>query len=548
MTKPVLIFGHRNPDTDSICSAIAYAYLKQVIDQGRHYIPTRLGELNAETRYVLNAFSVSEPILLGDVRTQVCDVDIKRVPLTSPDISLQAAFEKLKQYETHTLPLSDDGIKLCGLITVGGIADAYMALHDSSVLQMADTPIENILHVLKGEMLHQTSGSTIFKGRVLVGAMDAEAMSERIKPGDLIIMGNREKSQMVAIEQEASMLILTGNTLISDKVRQLAIDKGCAIMRSPLDTFAVARSIYNALPLRYFMKSLPLTYFEMDDYLEDVHVIMTQKRYRNFPVLDDQQNYVGMISRIQLLKPNRKEVILVDHNELSQTVDGINDADILEIIDHHRIGGFQTPSPVYFRNQPMGCTATIIAQLYKEQGIAIPKPLAGILCAAILSDTLIFRSPTCTEVDREIAKELAGTIDLDWEAFGRAMFKAGSDLLRRTAEEIFYQDFKVFKAKTLKIGVGQISSMEETILQSVEERIRPEMIQLDNSQDFDLILFMLTDISKERTTLLFSGQQSHILESAFPNSRSNNTLLLEGIVSRKKQLIPALIQAIQEIN
>lgn len=548
MSTPVYIFGHKNPDTDSICSAIAYTYLKSQIDPKEVYLASRLGDINQETSFVLNYFQMAAPTLLEDVRTQVCDIEIKSVPLSPTGISLQEAWERLKRYETHTLPLSDDGKKLCGLITVGGIAEAYMALHDPNILHMSDTPIENLVHVLKAEILYLAEANKTVKGRVLVGAMHPDYIGEHVQEGDLIILGNREKSQMAAIVNDAKMMILTGGARPTDEVLSKAMEKGCSIVMSPLDTFAVARSIYNALPVKYFMKSLPITYFELDDYLEDVHITMTQKRYRNFPVVDDQQNYVGMISRIQLLRPHKKRVILMDHNEQSQTVDGIKDAEVLEIIDHHRIGGFQTPAPVYFRNQPVGCTATIVGLLFKENGISVPPNIAGLLCSAILSDTLIFKSPTCTTVDRDMAIELAFTAGIQWEIYGRTMFKAGSDLLRMTPEEIFYQDFKVFTMNGLKVGVGQVSSMEEEILNVIEIELQDEVKGVQQKLDFDLVLFMLTNIGTESTLLLYSGSQSYILEKAFPKSKQEDKLILKGIVSRKKQLIPALIQGFEEVG
>lgn len=541
MNKEIFVIGHKNPDTDSICSSIAYANLKNMITSGSAYIPKRIGEINSETLFVLNYFKAEVPELIEDVKTQVKDINIRKVEIVNPEISLKKAWEIMKNNGITTLPVSSNGSTLDGIIAVDDIAHSFMDIYDNDILSQARTPYRNIVDVLNGEILVGDIEDSVYSGHVLIGAMNPDVMEIYIHPKDIVIVGNRYESQLCAIEMGAQCIVVTGGMPVAASIRKLAESMNCAIVISPHDTYTVARLINQSIPIRQFMKSEGLVTFNINDYVDDIREVMVKKRFRNFPVVDDSNNFVGMVSRASLINLQRKQVILVDHNERSQAADGLEDAEILEIIDHHRIGDIETIGPVYFRNQPLGCTATIIFEMYKENKTEISRQIAGLLCAAILSDTLAFKSPTCTEMDKAAAEKLAKIAGLDMEEFAAAMFRAGSNLTEKSAEELFYQDFKQFKMGELELGVGQISSMDSSELLEVKDRILEYMDKVYKEKNLDMVLFMLTDIANERTELLFTGSSTELVYKAFDGKQGDNSIILPGVVSRKKQVIPPLL-------
>jgi manganese-dependent inorganic pyrophosphatase len=542
-SRNIFIIGHKNPDTDSICSSIAYAHLKNTIDKENQYIPTRIGAVSSETIHVLKCFGVEQPELITDVKTQIGDISIKSVSTVKPSISMKRAWETMKNCNITTLPVSEDGSKLDGIITVGDIAQSYMDIYDNSVLSKASTPYKNMIEVLEGELIVGDMEDRVNNGQMLIGAMNPEVMESYIHPKDIVIVGNRYETQLCSIEAEAQCLIITGGLPVANSIKKLAEANNCAIIISPHDTYMVARLINQSIPISYFMKTANLTAFNMDDYIDEIREIMVKKRYRNFPVVDSENNIMGMISRASLIDLRRKQVILVDHNERSQAVDGLEEAEILEIIDHHRIGDIETGGPVYFRNQPLGCTATIIYNIYKENRVEIPKHIAGLLCSAILSDTLMFKSPTCTPLDKAAAEELAQTAQIEMEQFAKDMFRAGSDLANKKEKEIFYQDFKQFKVGNLSLGVGQINSMDRRELTEIKDRMLQYMKKVYKEKKLDLLLFMLTDIAHESTELLFVGNHTELVARAFDGVTNENSIELLGVVSRKKQVIPPLVKS-----
>ncbi|MHB1393364.1 MAG: putative manganese-dependent inorganic diphosphatase [Clostridia bacterium] len=541
MNKEISVIGHKNPDTDSICSSIAYANLKNIITSSGEYLPKRIGEINSETLFVLNYFKAEEPLLIDDVRTQVKDINIRRVNLVEPEISLKKAWEIMKNCSITTLPISHNNSTLDGIIAVDDIAHSFMDIYDNDILSQARTPYRNIIEVLDGEILVGDIGDSIYNGHVLIGAMNPDVMEGYIHPKDIVIVGNRYETQLCAIEMGAQCIVVTGGIPVAGSIRKLAKSNNCAIVISPHDTYTVARLINQSIPIRQFMKSEGLVTFNINDYVDDIREIMVKKRFRNFPVVDDENNMVGMLSRASLINSQRKQVILVDHNERSQAVEGLEEAEILEIIDHHRIGDIETVGPVYFRNQPLGCTATIIRNIYRENNIEINRQIAGLLCAAILSDTLAFKSPTCTDMDKAAAESLASIAGMDMEEFAIAMFRAGSNLVEKSAEELFYQDFKRFKMGELELGVGQVNSLDSNELLEVKDRILEYMNKVYKDKDLDMVLFMLTDIANERTELLFTGSNTELISKAFEGKHGKNSIMLPGVVSRKKQVIPPLL-------
>ncbi len=544
-TRPVYIIGHKNPDTDSICSALAYAYLKNHLEGGG-YIAARAGQLNQETQYVLNFFQAEAPVYVADVMTQVKDIEIRKTAGVRGNLSLKQAWNLMRELGVVTLPVTHER-KLEGLITIGDIATSYMDVYDSKILSTANTQYRNIVDTLEGTMLIGSDEDYYNKGKVLIAAANPDLMEDYIEEGDLVILGNRYESQLCAIEMRAGCIIVCEGAKVSLTIKKLAEEHHCVVISTPHDTFTAARLINQSMPIQYFMKSKNLTVFNVSEKTEDIKEIMGQKRYRDFPILDKEENYIGMISRRNLLNLKRKKLILVDHNEESQAVDGIEYAEILEIIDHHRIGSLETMSPVFFRNQPLGCTATIMYQMYQEKGVEIPKKIAGLLCSAIISDTLMFRSPTCTAVDKGAAETLAGIAGIEIEELAIDMFSAGSNLGSRTPKEIFYQDFKRFSVNGIEFAVGQINSMNSIELGEIREKLLPYLETAYKEIGLNMIFFMLTNIVKETTELLCYGQNAgSLVREAFQLSEESDTYELKGLVSRKKQLIPALVSVIQQ--
>lgn len=543
--KNVYVIGHKNPDTDSICSAISYAYLKNELnekeDGNYNYIATRAGHVNEETQYVLKYFGVNPPSYVRDIRPQVTDIEIRKTKGISPDLSLKKAWDLMRQARIVSLPILDDG-KLSGVITVSDIAYSDMDVYDNMIISKACTSYRNIVETIDGEMIIGEIDGNFDEGHVLIAAANPDMMEGYIEPMDMVILGNRYESQLCAIEMEAQCIIVCTGAAVSKTIRKLAKEKGCRIIVSPYDTYTVARLINHSMPVSYFMTSKDLTTFHTTDYVEDIQATMAKKRFRDFPIIDMQGNYIGMISRRNLLDLDRKKLILVDHNEKTQAVDGFEEAEILEIIDHHRLGNIETNAPLFFRNQPVGCTATIITQMYMENDINIPTHIAGLLCSAILSDTLMFRSPTCTAIDQLIAEKLADIADIDIETYAKDMFDAGSNLREKSAKEIFYQDFKKFNDSKVNFGVGQISSMNKEELSSCKEKLLPYMEEVKTSFNLDMIFFMMTDILNESTELLMIGDMcGEVITNAFGVEIGENSAELPGVVSRKKQLIPGIL-------
>ena len=543
--RKIIVVGHRNPDTDSICSAISYARLKQALT-GNEHVACRAGAVNPETQYVLEKFNIPVPELIEDVRTQVKDIEIRKTKGVRSNISLKKAWSLMKELGVVTLPITRDN-HLEGLITIGDIANSYMNVYDSAILSAACTQYVNIKETLEGIVIVGDENAYFDKGKVLVAAANPDLMESYIEEHDLVILGNRYESQLCAIEMNAGCIVVCDGAPVSMTIKKLAEEHQCTVISTPFDTFTASRLINQSMPIGYFMKTKDIISFDIEDYTDDIKDVMASKRHRDFPILDKDGHYKGMISRRNLLGMKRKQVILVDHNERAQAVAGIESAEILEIIDHHRLGSLETISPVFFRNQPLGCTGTIIYQMYRESGAEIGPEVAGLLCSAIVSDTLLYRSPTCTEVDRQAAETLASIAGIDTKQLAREMFAAGSDLKQKTEKDIFYQDYKVFDMDGTTVGISQISSMDEEELEDLRGRMIPFLEQMKAKHKVDLLFFMLTSILDESTEVLcdsISGGQ--LLEQAFHGCRpQNQAVVLPGVVSRKKQFVPALMMVLQ---
>lgn len=552
MKRKTMVIGHRNPDTDSICSAICYAGLKHELT-GEEYVPARAGHINRETQFVLDYFGVERPVYVDDVRTQVRDIEIRKTKGVADTISLKKAWNIMQENNVVTIPSVRPDGTLEGLITVGDITKTYMNIYDSSILSKANTRYSNIIETLEADLLVGSAEAYFDKGKVLIAAANPDLMEFYIEPHDLVILGNRYESQLCAIEMGAACIIVCEGAGVSMTIKKIAQDRGCTVIATAYDTYTAARLINQSMPISYFMTREHLITFNSDDYIDEIREVMASKRHRDFPILDKDGRYLGMISRRNLLGAKGKQVILVDHNEKNQAVAGIESAEIMEIIDHHRLGAIQTMSPVFFRNQPLGCTATIIYQMYQEQGRVINKKTAGLLCSAIISDTLLFRSPTCTPMDEQAARALAELAEIDIEKYAIEMFSVGSNLKDKSDKEIFYQDFKRFASGKLMIGVGQVTSLNGEELADLKPRMLRFMEQVKESSDVNMVFFMLTNILTESTDLLCQGQGAlQLAAKAFHQDieetveQPEPVVSLPGVVSRKKQLIPELMLAEQE--
>ena len=545
--EKIFVIGHKNPDTDSICSAIAYADIKNRTSQKVKYIPKRAGQINEETEYVLNRFGMQPPGYLSNIGTQIKDMDIRMSPEADKSMSLKNAWDLMMEKSIVSLPIRDREGQLEGLITIGDIAKTYMDTTDSYLLSRAKTQYRRIAETIAGTVVEGNEHGYFTKGKVLVGTANPEMLKAYIESDDLIIMGDREEDHLQAIAQNVSCIIVGMGIEVSEKVIKLAHEREIVIIMSPYDTFTIARLINQSIPVRYIMKTDNLVTFSTEDFTDDIQNEMIKHRHRAFPVINKKGKCIGTISRRNFLDMHRKKVALVDHNEKDQAVDNIDKAEIVEIIDHHKLGSLETMVPISFRNQPVGCTATILYEMYGEQKLEISPSIAGLLCAAIISDTLMFRSPTCTLSDKMAAGALALIAGINIEQFAKEMFKAGSNLKDKSPEEIFYQDYKKFIAEDeINFGVGQISSMDSDELAEIKERLVPFMVSECGRHGVTRVFFMLTNIIEESTELLYYGEGSEdMARIAFHMEPEDGVFDLKGVVSRKKQLIPALMEAAQ---
>ena len=544
----VVVIGHRNPDTDSICSAIAYAELKNRTST-LVCEPRRAGKMNQETEFVLKKFGVTPPRMCTDVNPKIRDVDYREMPGIPGSTSLRRAWEIMRDQQIDTLSITSADNELEGIITVKDLATANMDVFDTAVLAKSRTSYKNILETLNGTMVVGNADAVCTTGHIKIGTATPELLESSVEKGDIVILSNRYESQLCAIEKEASLLIICNGAKVGRTIQRIADETGVAIMTTPVDTYAAGKLISQCAPISYYMTRDDILKFTLVTPVADVLRVMAKVRHRYFPILDEDGKYCGMVSRRNVIALRKRRIILVDHNEATQAVEGFDQAEILEIIDHHRIGSLETSGPVYFRNQPVGCTATIITQMYDENGVDIPPQIAGLLLAAILSDTLAFRSPTCTPVDENAAKRLAKIAGVDIEEFSTEMFEAGEKLDGKTPEEVFLQDFKVFMCGDIRFGVAQGSYMTRKNLTAAEALLKPYLEEARNKQNVEDIYMLLTDVPKEESVVICNGRYAAgVLTEGFEiQPGADGSWTLPGVVSRKKQFIPALMTAYQEL-
>ena len=544
----VVVIGHRNPDTDSICSAIAYAELKNRTST-LVCEPRRAGKMNQETEFVLKKFGVTPPRMCTDVNPKIRDVDYREMPGIPGSTSLRRAWKIMRDQQIDTLSITSADNELEGIITVKDLATANMDVFDTAVLAKSRTSYKNILETLNGTMVVGNADAVCTTGHIKIGTATPEMLESSVEKGDIVILSNRYESQLCAIEKEASLLIICNGAKVGRTIQRIADETGVAIMTTPVDTYAAGKLISQCAPISYYMTRDNILKFTLVTPVADVLRVMAKVRHRYFPILDEDGKYCGMVSRRNVIALRKRRIILVDHNEATQAVEGFDQAEILEIIDHHRIGSLETSGPVYFRNQPVGCTATIITQMYDENGVDIPSQIAGLLLAAILSDTLAFRSPTCTPVDENTAKRLAKIAGVDIEEFSTEMFEAGEKLDGKTPEEVFLQDFKVFMCGDIRFGVAQGSYMTRKNLQAAQALLQPYLEEARNKQNVEDLYMLLTDVPKEESVVICTGRYAaEVLSNGFESRpAADGSWTLPGVVSRKKQFIPAMMSAYQEL-
>ena len=544
----VVVIGHRNPDTDSICSAIAYAELKNRTST-LVCEPRRAGKMNQETEFVLKKFGVTPPRMCTDVHPKIRDVDYREMPGIPGSTSLRRAWKIMRDQQIDTLSITSADNELEGIITVKDLATANMDVFDTAVLAKSRTSYKNILETLNGTMVVGDADAVCTTGHIKIGTATPEMLESSVEKGDIVILSNRYESQLCAIEKEASLLIICNGAKVGRTVQRIADETGVAIMTTPEDTYAAGKLISQCAPISYYMTRDNILKFTLVTPVADVLRVMAKVRHRYFPILDEDGKYCGMVSRRNVIALRKRRIILVDHNEATQAVEGFDQAEILEIIDHHRIGSLETSGPVYFRNQPVGCTATNITQMNDENGVDIPPQIAGLLLAAILSDTLAFRSPTCTPVDENAAKRLAKIAGVDIEEFSTEMFEAGEKLDGKTPEEVFLQDFKVFMCGDIRFGVAQGSYMTRKNLQAAQALLQPYLEEARNKQNVEDLYMLLTDVPKEESVVICTGRYAaEVLSNGFESRpAAAGSWTLPGVVSRKKQFIPAMMSAYQEL-
>lgn len=543
MKDIIYVTGHKNPDSDSICAAYAYTEFKNKIGETKA-VACRLGNVNQETQFILDYFDAEAPKFLNTVKLKVEDLQFDNISPISPDISLKTAWTIMRDKNIKTLPVADENDHLLGVLSVANLTSCYMDIWDNRILAKSNTTLDNIIDTLSAKVCYANEDTKHFPGKIAVTAMQPETMSEYIDAGDIAIVGDREEAQAELINLNVSLMIVTGGYAPSEKIINLAKEHGVTVIVTQHDSFTASRLIVQSIPVGYVMVKENIVSFTTDDLVDDIKGIMSETRFRSYPVLDGNGRVVGTVSRYHLISNHKKKVIQVDHNERGQSVDGLEDAEVVEIIDHHRVADIQTNNPIYFRNEPVGSTSTIVAKCFFENGIRPSRKAAGLLCGAIISDTLLFRSPTCTPQDKYICNKLAEIAGINIEEFAKEMFKAGTSLKGKTVEQIFNTDFKPFTIEGTKVGISQVNTMDIDGFMPLKEEMLNYMDQKAKESGLEMVMLLLTDILNEGSEILVTGAKPEIVEKAFKVTLKDKGAFLPGVLSRKKQVVPPITNAI----
>ncbi|BCZ48572.1 manganese-dependent inorganic pyrophosphatase [Clostridium gelidum] len=548
MENIVYVTGHKNPDSDSICAAYGYSEFKNKTSK-IPTIPVRLGNVNAETQFILDYFGVKAPKLLETVKLKVEDLDIDTIASILPELSLKMAWNIIRDNHIKSLPVVDNKNRLVGILSISNLASSYMDISDENILAKSKTSIENILDTLSARSIYINEDCKIFKGKIAVTAMKPDSLKELINEGDIALVGDRPDAQEALIDLKTSLIIITGSHTLAENLLSKAKENGVTVISTPYHSFVASRLLTQSIPVSYVMATGDLISFSKDDLVEDIKDVMAETRYNSYPVTDEDGRVVGTVSRYHLISNHKKKVIQVDHNERGQSVDGLEEAEVLEIIDHHRVADIQTSNPIYFRNEPLGSSSTIVGKCYFELNMTPSKEVAGLLCGAIISDTLLFKSPTCTEQDRIVCKKLAEIAGIQsLEEFAKAMFKAGTSLKGKSVSQIFNQDFKPFKMGEAKVGVAQVNTMDIDGFMPLKDEMLSFMKSEADSKDYDVVMLLLTDILTEGSQVLVAGERQDYIEKTFNVELKDSMAFLPGVLSRKKQVIPPLTNVINSMK
>ncbi len=536
--KQVFVIGHKNPDCDSVCSAIGYAYFKNIVDTRYLYVPAKAGELNDETLYVLDKYGFEQPIEIESLVPTASDMNLKKPLFASPHDSLKKVASVMKEANIHTVPVVDTARKLSGIIGLKDIAEHYIDSMDFGDLSTTPIDLNILVETLDAKVITNPRNIAKLTGAIFIAAMQRSTVLQRIGAGDVAILGDRTDVQLDLINSGCSALIITGNTAISPGVVRLATEKGTLIVSSPYHTFATAKLLALSTPLHPIMsKDVPVA--GLYTLLAEIRRKVAESKYRCVLLVDGDSRLIGIITRTDLLQPIRKKVILVDHNEISQAVDGVQEADILEIIDHHRVGDISTLRPIHVHNEPIGSTCTIVTRFMLLRHVDIPPAIAGLLLSGILSDTLILSLSTTTDRDKEIAHSLARILDVEIEEYGKELLTASINITGKSALEILQLDFKEFLLGTKKVGVGQIMVLDDEEISAKEQDIKSEMERLRTEQNYDLVAFLVTNPLESGETILVKGDK-RLIEKAFAVTVQDDKCVVPETLSRKKDFIPAI--------
>ena len=546
MREVVYITGHKNPDTDSIMSAIAYADLKNRLGEVTA-IPIRLGKLNPESRFVLDYFGVDAPKIKESMQLQVKDLDIDKGNIIDPSIAIRNAWDIFQKGEANSLSVVDSDGKIVGIASLSNITRAYMDVWDDKILGRSKTPIDNIIDVLAAHIINLPENPRSYNGKMTVFAMnegEKNKLEDVIIEGDIVISGNRDDYYDFLIKQKVGLIILTHGAVMNEEMVNLARENNVTVLSTEYNSFMTARLLPMTIPISHVMTTDNLVYFTTEDNLDQVRDAMAKSRFRSYPVVDSSERIVGSVSRYHLISSEKKKLILVDHNERNQSIDDIEEAEIQEIIDHHRVANILTTGPVFFRAEPVGSTATIISEMYLESGIRPSKKIAGILCAAIISDTLLFRSPTTTETDKRILDRMSKIADLNPEEFADKMFRAATSLKGKSATDLVEGDVKTFNIGGEDFRVGQVMTMNPEELIPIMDELKDLMDKKIKAKNESTFVLVLTDIFNQRSELLVVGEHFDSIREEFGEITERGTINAPGVLSRKKQVIPKLTAAI----
>ncbi len=540
--KHNLIFGHKTPDTDSVCAAIALSELKNELNEAS--VPYILGNINKETEFVLKYFNVEIPKVLNNVKIQIKDLDYDRVKPFNKNQSVHFAYFNMNENKLRTLPIVDDEGFLAGIVTMKDIA---MSLINTDQ-QYLCTSYDNIIETLIGKSLLKFD--EIIDGEITVASFEETTLrrSAILNKNSIVIVGDRYDVIKYAVEIGVKLIIVTGDMEVSpDLIEQAEINK-VNIIRTPYHTYYTAKNISLSKYVKDIMKDKDIMMFSDDDYLNDCKEDIEQSKHSKFPIISSDKKYVGLLSRNHLINPQRKKVILVDHNEMNQSADGLDEAEILEVIDHHKIGDIRTSIPIIFRNIPVGSSNTIIYHLYKENNVKIKKETAGLMLSGIISDTLLFKSPTTTEKDLVAVDELLKIVDLDLHKYAMEMFKAGTSLEGYTIEEILFQDFKKFNLVYKNVGISQVFTLDINQIMNRKNEFIKLIDDITLDKDYFLIIMAVTDIVNEGSYIFYTSSKERLVKGIFEEENVYQGIYVDKCVSRKKQIVPRVINALKLIR